>query len=340
MKKILLATTLLVLIAGYEVSRAQVSAQRSETSQFMISVLRADGTVVPFAQYGNGGWWNPWPKPRQPADSIYAESTEVIHHSLGDLPEPWFKQCGKIPPTWYFWSLAGTLTVLRTSKVVQVENHSQTNWALLTDFPKQTSEDSHHRNIGVALNVNEKIEPFIEIKTENVAVEDIVSFVKQTFDEDETAELNRIRAERPPGISELSSHAFSLSSEERARVEMSIKRLYRSKSGVNGEHLYYFEAEKQYKKTAAPSDQGCNDVSLFQGWISTQGKGGLGLMASHLMLTDCDMKGPSTTTPLGIMTLKNRTFLFVGEHGWEDESYTILELDNSGLYGVLETFGG
>lgn len=88
MKKIFATTlSLLALVAGYEVNKAHVSAQRDDTSQFIVSILRADGTLVPFAQYGNGGWWNPWPKPRQPAESIYAESTEMIHHSLGDLPE-------------------------------------------------------------------------------------------------------------------------------------------------------------------------------------------------------------------------------------------------------------
>lgn len=68
----------------------------------------------------------------------------------------------------------------------------------------------------------------------------------------------------------------------------------------------------------------------------------MGLMASHLMLTDCNRKGPSTMTPLGIMTFNNQTFLFVSEHGWEDERYTILERDESGsgLHRVLETLGG
>ena len=44
--------------------------------------------------------------------------------------------------------------------------------------------------------------------------------------------------------------------------------------------------------------------------------------------------------PLGIMTLKEQIFLFMREHGWEDESYTILELNQSGLHRVLLTVGG
>jgi hypothetical protein len=341
MRKILLVAvfSLFALGTGYEVNKAHLSPKRDEASQFIAAILRGDGTLVPFAQYGNGGWSNPWPNSHRSAESIYAEDTEVIRHSLGGLPEPWFRQCGKIPETWYFWSLVAAPAVLSVSRVMQVENHSQTNWALLTSFPTQSAEDSHHRNIGVALNVNEKIEPMIEIKTENVEGADLLSFIKQLFDEAETAELNKIRAEQLPEI-EASTPFFSLSSEARAKVRMSITKLYRTKSSLNGKHLYYFEAEKQYEKPATSTDPSCNDVSLFQGWMEATERGGLGLMDSRLFLTNCDKKGPSSATPLGIMTLKNEIFLFVSEHGWEDESYMILELSNSGLHKVLETFGG
>ena len=337
MTKTLLLTAFCLLAIVF--TKSYVSTQPDHTSRLLIAVLREDGTLIPFAQYSNGGWFNPWPKPRDAAPSIYAETTEVIPNSLSNLPEPWFKQCEKIPTMWYFWSSDTTPTVLRASKVVQVENHSQNNWAILTDLARQNSNDAGHGVIAVALNANEKIEPMIEIKTDSVEVADIVPFVKQVFDEAETAELTRIRAERPAPI-QLSTPVFTLSSEARRKIMISITKLYRTNSKGNGEPLYYFEAEKQYPISVAPIGQDCNDVTIFQGWISASDKGGLGLIDSRLFLTNCDRKGPSTTTPLGSMTLNSDTFLFISEHGWEDESYTILRLDNSGLHRILETFGG
>ena len=337
MKKILTITfALLALVAAYAVDKAPLSAQDNSTSQSMIGMLRADGTLVPFAQYGNGGWWNPWPKPRQIAESIYAESPEVMNHSLADLSEPWFKQCGQIPTSWFFWSSAGTSTALRASKLVQGRAHTGTNWGLLTDFPKQISKDPLHDVIGVAVTVRQKIEPFIEIESVSTQGKDISSFIKQIFDVEETAEIDRMRRETPPAIPSL---AFSLSAEKRAKVETSLTVLYRSSSVVNGEHVYYFEAEKLYEKRTTSGGPGCNDVSLFQGWISTEERGGMGLMAGKLVFTDCDRKGPSTMIPVGMMTLKEQVFLFVREHGWEDESYIILELNQSGLHRVLRTAG-
>jgi hypothetical protein len=240
---------------------------------------------------------------------------------------------------WYFWSSAPTPALLNVSRVVQVDNHSQTNWAIVTDLVNKSAEDDHHRNIGIALNVNEKIELMIDIKPESVEATELLSFVKQLFDEAETAELDKIPAEQ---LQEMKAFTpfVSLSRDARAKVKMSLTTLSRSKSTLNGKHLYYFEAEKQYEKPATSRDPGCNDVSLFQGWIDATERGGLGLIDSRLFLTNCDMKGPSFATPLGTMTLKNQIFVFVSEHGWEDESYLILELNNSGLHKVLETFGG
>ena len=314
--------TLIILLS---LALVPVSAQQNGAgSQYMIGTLRGDGTLVPFAQYSNGGWWNPWPKPREVAGSIYAESpenTEVVNHSLADLLEPWFATCLDLPNPWFFWSPEGTYTELRASKVVKVNAHSGNNWGLLTDLPKRTSDDPLHDIIAVAITPKRKIEPFIKIDNTSAQEKEIRSFVKQIFDVEEKAEIERTRVEKPPAV---------------APVEMLLTALYRSSHVVDGKHIYYFEAEKQYPKRRDP---GCYDVSLFQGWISADEKGGLGLMDSIFGFTDCDRKGPSTMIPLGLMTLQEQTFLFVREHGWESESYIIIELNKSGLHRLLQTDG-
>jgi hypothetical protein len=324
MRKILLLT--LSILALSAADNPPVSAIQDRNNQFLIGALRADGTLVPFAQYGNGGWWNPWPA-RQVAKSVYADSFEdrgVEHHSLADLSEPWFTQCGNVPTSWFFWSSAGTLTSLRASNVTQVNAHSGTNWGLMTDLPPGTSKDPLHDLIGVAVTARQEIEPFVTIEPGNTQGKKVVSFIKQIFDADEKAEIARLGLERPQPI---------------AKVDTSLTVLYRSGSFENRKHIYYFEAEKQYPKRTASGDPDCYDVSLFQGWIYARENGALELMDNDFVFTDCDRKGPSTMIPMGTMKLKEQIFLFVREHGWEDESYIILELNQSGLQRVLETVG-
>ena|SRR5690349_6265193 len=102
MIKLLTGASLVALVAAHEIRLSrpaanveqtrQVPSKQEDTSHFIAAIVRADGTLIPFAQYGNGGWTNPWPAPPQPAESIYAEPAEVLPHSLGSRPEPWFKQ--------------------------------------------------------------------------------------------------------------------------------------------------------------------------------------------------------------------------------------------------------
>ena len=44
--------------------------------------------------------------------------------------------------------------------------------------------------------------------------------------------------------------------------------------------------------------------------------------------------------PLGVLTIKDRIFLIVENHGWESESYSIIEVFSSGLNDLISTYGG
>jgi hypothetical protein len=154
------ALALVVLfMAAATGSVTQLSSLYDQNSaNFLVAILRADGTLVPFAQYGNGGFFNPWPRP-QPCQGCI---DEIQPHSLGGLPRPWFVQGGKMPARWYFRSSNDALTILKGLKIAEVENHSQNNWVLQTDFPHDNVERSHHLNLGVAVTADIKIESMIE----------------------------------------------------------------------------------------------------------------------------------------------------------------------------------
>lgn len=321
----------LVLIADPPSSRTELSSVKDQNpAGFLVAVLRADGALVPFAQYGNGGFYNPWPKP-QPCQGC---TDEIYPHSLGGLPKPWFVQGGRMPRRWYFRSPNGALTVLKALKIAEVENHSQKNWAVRTDFPHEPVKSSHHRNVGVAITANIRIESMIESKPEP---DGLTSFIQEVFDAEETEKIERLATDDPLGTASLFRFGLPESAAERKRAEKKTK-FYRSESPINGEYLYYFQARKEYE---IPRLANSGHVSLFSGWASVEARQGgqLGLIRSEIVFTDTDMKGPTTSLPLGILKLSGRTFIFVEEHGWEDESYVVLEL-NGGIHRLLETFGG
>lgn len=323
-----IALALLMLIVGADAEYVRISAQNKSIKQFIVGVLRADGTLVPFAEYRHGLWWNPWPEP-----TSHAENNEVRPKSLGNHTEPWFQQCEKAPTTWYFWTSADTPLVLNTSATLQVENHSQTNWALMTDYPKKQNvqKDSHHSHVGMALNVDLKVDGMVKIEGGGGEAGNIIAYVKSAFSHAETAEIARITAE--PATNGLpAASGIPPSSEQRAKVELTMTKLYRNKSPIDGGHIYYIEVEKQYKS--------CN-VAFLKGWVLKDKGGNLALLNDSFGLTDCDGKERGSSVELfSVVTLNNQRFLLAVEHGWEDESYTIYELKDFGLTLALVTLGG
>src|SRR5882762_7515650 len=78
--------------------------RQSSINHFTISLLWPDGVLVPFAEYNEGKWLNPWPKPE-----LFSQDEP---NTVADLSKPWFAQNKKPSPTWYFWSSDGALHVL------------------------------------------------------------------------------------------------------------------------------------------------------------------------------------------------------------------------------------
>lgn len=339
MSKIFLAvgSALLTLIVVGDAGRIRVSAQGKNTKQFMAGVLRSDGTLVPFAEYRHGLWWNPWPEPPR-----YGGNDEVVPKSLGGHPEPWFLGCGTSPAAWYFWPSAGPLLALKTSGVVEVENHSQTNWALTTDYPRkrEAEKGSHHEQVGFALSVDLKADGMVEIERGSAEAGRVVAYVKSAFDSSEAAEVARLAA--APAANHLpAAGGFPLSAGQRAQVGLAVTKLYRDEAGIDGAHVYYVEVEKRYKKPTGSRDPSCENVAFLKGWVLKRKDGILGMLDDSFGLTDCDGKDRAGSVELfGVLTLNDRTFLLAVEHGWEDESYTVYELKGFGLVRLLETFGG
>lgn len=331
-----IALTLLMLIAGGEAGRARASAQEKNTKQFMAGVLRTDGTLVPFAQYRHGLWWNPWPEPP------HGGKDEIVPKSLGGHPEPWFRACETPPATWYFWPSAGSPMALKTSGVVEVENHSQTNWALTTDYPQKRGAEkgSHHEQVGFALSVDLKADGMFEIERGSTEAGQVVAYVKSAFNSSEAAEIARLAA-APAADGPPAAGGFPLSGEQRAQVKLAVTKLYRDRAGIGGAHVYYVEVEKRYKKPTSSRDTSCENVAFLKGWVLKRKDGTLGMLEDSFGLTDCDGKDRGSSVELfSVMALNNRTFLLAVEHGWEGESYTIYELKDFSLVRLLETLGG
>jgi hypothetical protein len=280
--------------------------QNAGTGHFKVSILREDSVLIPFAEYRDGKWSAPLPK-----QEAYGSS----ENSLADLPEAWFVKDNEFSATWYFWPSDGPPKVLNASKIVKVVNHGPENWGLACDYPgKPLQANEHHKNIGIALDVETKVESPLELTNSSPDSKRILKFIQPT--------------------------SFP-SDEGRPKTELTLSNVYRNRSAIDGQYIYHFLAKKEYRKTGSSIDPNCNDISLLKGWILQNKQDELKLLDNQIALTDCDLKIDFPfVRPLGILIVGDRAFIFTEDHGYEDESYSIFEMNGSGIKRVLNIYGG
>jgi hypothetical protein len=299
-----------------------VVALAAPTSQikadhFTASLLRSDAVLVPFAEYRNGRWKNPWAKA--------ADFSDTEPNALADLPEPWFAKSRLPSPLWHFLSRRGKAHLLNASKVVQVDNHCQKLWGIVSDLPKEEAVDARFGYVGVALNLDRKVNPAYELNQTQNDWTRLHSFIQSEFDKEEQARANDLgKFLKPPRR------------EEQKNKSVTLSYLYQMTIGESGERLYYFEALKEYKKPIPLNDQTCNNV-FFNGWISTKSDE-LKLIDSKMGWKDCEPGLDSI--PLGLLKLDDGVFIFTVEFDYEGDRYLILRLNESRMQTVLETYGG
>jgi len=316
---VILLLLVLSVVAGNNAGAA-VENRQTDVNDFTISLLWPDGVLVPFAEYHGGKWLNPWPKPELSSDDE--------PNTVADLSKPWFAQNKKPSPTWYFWSSDGALHVLKAGKIVKVDSHCQTAWGLLSDLPKESTADSRRGKPGVALDAKRQVNSMTEVANTSDEWKGFLSFVRPAFEREEETRA-----------AELSSFLTSPSGEDRKKVNVTLSHLYRSDAMIGERYLYYFEAQKEYREPLPANDQSCNNV-IFRGWGIRNLRGDLSLLGTQIGWADCDLKGDGGRVPLGVLSIDDRAFVITYDPGYEGESYSILELTESGARLALETEGG
>ena len=303
---------IIILVVALAAPPSQIRADH-----FTASMLRSDAVLVPFAEYRNGHWKNPWAKPK--------DFSEEEPNTLADLPEPWFAN-GRLPsPVWHFVSQRGKAHLLNASKVVQVENHCQKLWGIVSDLPKEETADARFGFVGVALNVDRKVSPSYELNKTQDEWTKLHSFIQSEFGKEEQARAT-----------DLSQFLKPPRREEQKNKGVTLSHLYQMTIEESGKRLYYFEALKEYKKPIPTNDQTCNNV-FFNGWILTKSDE-LKVIDSKMGWKDCEPGVDSI--PIGLLNLADGVFIFTVEFDYEGDRYLILKFDESRIQTVLETYGG
>src|SRR5438445_1946667 len=170
-----------ILSTSTSIGFAPAQKQKASDEKLIVGILRPDSVIIPFAQYANRKWSNPWHS-AQPDDQANEPDT------IADLPKPWFDSFVKSSSEWYLWSSSGVATTLTTSKTVQVCSHCQQVWGLLTDYPnaKQPEKNECVRNVGAVLSEKRHARAMEKLTDASPDWKQIMTFVGPEFERAES----------------------------------------------------------------------------------------------------------------------------------------------------------
>ena len=297
-----------LVLAAVVITSAAAQGQR-----FTVAIVRSGGALVAFAAYDAGRWERAWPE----AD----EATDI--KAVDNVPSVWRRRGGRVPDVWRVWPASGAPGVqVHVNGVEVVETHCQGQIALKTDL--SSAKAQHPLKFGIAIDsASVPVSAVEEIHRSDAEWAAAEQAALASFSRLEAAQATKDRGRLPRETPVPVAH---------------ITALYRQMNAPRSP--MYFVAEKKYSKARSPQDAQCTAVTIMTGWLVPMDSGSYAVLDPKVFLTDCDAKEVTTAVPLGAFRVSNQLYWVIQQHGYEDESYLIAELRQSGIRFPIEVNGG
>lgn len=290
-----------------------ITAAAAQGGRFTVAIVRPDGGLVPFAAYDAGRWERAWPE----AD----EATDIT--AIDSVPSVWRRRGGRVPDVWRVWPASGGTPIqAQVGGIEVVEAHCSAQVALKTNLPKTKAE--HPLKFGIALDSSSvPVGAVEEVRRSDSIRAAAERAVLASFSRLETAQATRngeqLPREAPVPVTQITA-------------------LYREAKSPRSP--LYFVAEKKYRTPRFPQDPQCSASTMMTGWLVPADDGTFNLLDPRVFLTNCDAKEARTGVPLAAFRASGQLFWVLQEHGYEDETYLIVEIRATEVRYPIEVNGG
>jgi hypothetical protein len=290
-----------------------ITSAAAQGQRFTVAIVRSDGALVPFAAYDAGRWERAWPE----AD----EATDIT--AIDRVPSVWSRRGGRVPTIWRVWPASGSTPIqARVGGIEVVEAQCSAQVALKTNLPKTKAD--HPLKFGIALDLSSvPVGAVEEVRRSDSTWAAAERAVLASFLKLETAQATRNGEQLP---------------RETPLPVTQITALYREAKSPRSP--MYFVAEKKYRTARFPQDAQCSASTMMTGWLVPAGDGTFTLLDPKVFLTDCDAKEARTGVPLAAFRVSGQLFWVLQEHGYEAETYLIVEIRKSEVRYPIEVNGG
>jgi len=283
----------------------------AQSQRFALGIVRLDGRLVPFGAFDGVRWERAWP----PADERVATP-----ESIDNVDSVWRRQRRRVPRIWHAWpATAASPGEIRITGVKVDEAQCVDQIALTTDLP--AAKDEHPDRVAIDADI-----PIGAI--EDVSESDAVWKTARGL---VLADFGRLEA------SAAQAEHQQLPRESPAPVVRLVS-LYHERNSTRSP--LYFVAERKYRPNLSPEDRDCERRTVMTGWLVPAADGTLQRRNARIFLTDCDRVNVRTALPLGALHVSHRLFWVLEEHGYEDQTYVIAEIEPTRVRVPLVVFAG
>lgn len=295
---------LLFTTATYAPAARQEPARDGQPAPFLVGVLRRDGIISPFASYDGKRWEAPWP-----AGDLHSLEIPI---TLESVPSKWWGESGPAVEmtTWIDGASRGPVklskpAVTRVMCGAQIGLASEYKSAqpapppVVQPFPKDGLVVTGAQRVG-------RIETIPPTSPEWAAMPDAL---RTQFDRAEEA-----------AIQAFTSWTHPFKKRDRSMRPIELEAMYRAPMDEPGWTAYYIEAIRRYPP--GPDDDDCGLVTSASGWIVVA-PGGKRTARLRARVTYCDRRGVAYMLPLGLFTLRGRTYWAYQLSGYGQEAYVI-----------------
>ncbi len=304
------AALLTLCITHIAASLPHPAAVQEQASAFMLSVLRRDGIVVPFATFDGRRWSKRWPE-RLPLERPI---------SLESVPDGWW---GVKPPPrrMQLWSEGGRIGEVTVTAPVIGALMCEPRMTLRSDYT--ASQPAPPRFVlpfpKDGLLVSSDI-PVSSVETVDPGGADgaaILALALNDFNREESAAASVFTAWRHP-----------VKPAERKKVPVTLEALYRAPTDEPESMAYFLEAVRQYP--ADPNDpDGCGLATYVSGWVVTSQQRTMVRVGARV--TFCDRKGVGYMLPFGLVRADGKAYWVFQYSGFEAESYEVIRPHRRGV---------
>lgn len=278
--------------------------------RYRVAALRADGVVVPFAEYEDGAWRPVW-------SGVETRRSHEMPLTLHDVNPRWW---GKDGPAlkWWLWEQPGVAETVAVTGLRVVAAPCEAEVGLATSYtppaPVPPATTAPYPKAGLATTAPIDFEPIVRLQRGSPAWDHVRSAASREFPFAERKALYEMQ------------WAHATPERERNAAPFDLQNVWH----VPGGRFYYFEAMRRYPEKKTPrGEEPCDLVTYVAGYLWENEKGELVGVGSDTLISFCHLERAVFLWPLGAIREGTRTYWVLQMAGWNSEAYSIVELSSA-----------